>query len=296
MLSVIVTLLSDTTTSSTPTFLAMVITLITLLLPQNLQVSKKKYLELTIVNQNQVATLWYDLHIKDLIWVFTCNGSSNRNSMDINCSHVYEATLSHFVTLDFPTWALEAKAVFLSGMSTRRDHNQVCSMTGSLRPFSEEAPILDLLHDYVCSKICIVVTIHGACNCNLIESIPFEMNNFLVILGDGFWCQKGGHPFDCFSLTLSLQFIRQPLINPLSVCSLRFGNKHAILMTNVATPNIIRYSSRRSIILITLHENYISRTQNNTLFIFAAVYGHSSATSAVFSSIPNSHITVHHVI
>ena len=122
------------------------------------------------------------------------------------------------------------------------------------------------------------------------------MNNFLVIPGDGFWCQKGGHPSDCFSLKLSLQFIRQPLINPLSVCSLRFGNKHAILMTNVATPNMIRYSSRRSIIPITLHKNYISRTQNNTLFIFAAVYGHSSATSAVFSSIPNSPITVHHVI
>ena len=34
-----------------------------------------------------------------------------------------------------------------------------------------------------------------------------------------------------------LLFIRQPLVNTLSVCSLRFGKKHAIPMTNVATPN-----------------------------------------------------------
>ena len=184
-----------------------------------------------MVNQSQVATLSDDLHIMGLEF----NGSSNRNSMDINCSHVYETTPSHFVTLAFPTWALETKAVFLSGMSTQRDRNRECSMTGSLRPFSEEAPILDILHDYVCSKICIVVTIHGSCN--LIESIPFEINNFLVIPGDGFWCHKGGHPPNCFSLKLILQFIWQPLVNTLSVCSLHFGNKHAILMTNVATPN-----------------------------------------------------------
>ena len=64
-------------------------------------------------------------------------------------------------------------------------------MTGGLRPFSEEAPILNLLHDYARNKIRIAVAMHGSCN--LIEIIPFEMNNFLVILGDGFWCQKGAH-------------------------------------------------------------------------------------------------------
>ena len=59
------------------------------------------------------------------------------------------------VILAFPTWALETKAAFLSGMSTEIDCNWECSMTGSLRPFSEEVPILDLLHDYACSKIVI---------------------------------------------------------------------------------------------------------------------------------------------
>ena len=84
-------------------------------------------------------------------------------------------------------------------------------MTGSLRPFSEEAPILNLLHDYACSKI--------------------------VIPGDGFWCQNGGHLPNCFSLKSILLLIRQPLVKTISVCSVRFGNKHAIPMTNVATPN-----------------------------------------------------------
>ena len=139
------------------------------------------------------------------------------------------------VTLGFPTWALETKAVFLSGMSTQRECNWDCSMTGSLRSFFEEAPNLDLLHDYACSKIRIVVTIHGSFN--LIESIPFEISNFLVIHGDGFWFRKGGHLPNCFSLKPILQFIRQPLVNTLSVLSLHFSNKHAILMTNVATPN-----------------------------------------------------------
>ena len=115
------------------------------------------------------------------------------------------------VILAFPTCALGTKAVFLSGMLTQRDCNWECSMTGCLRPFSEEAPILDLLHDYACSKI--------------------------VIPCDGFSCQKGGHLPNCFSLKSILPFIRQPLVNTLSVCRLRFGNKHAIPMTNVATPN-----------------------------------------------------------
>ena len=51
------------------------------------------------------------------------------------------------------------------------------------------------------------------------------------------WCHKGGHFPNCFSLKSILQFIRQQLVNTLPACSLRFGNKHAILMTNVATPN-----------------------------------------------------------
>ena len=133
------------------------------------------------------------------------------------------------VTLAFRTWALETKVVFLSGMSTQRDRHWECSMTGSLRSFSEEAPILNLLHNYACSKIGIDVARYGSCN--LIESIPFEMNNFLVIPGDGFWFPN------CFSLKSILQFIRRPLVNTLSVCNLRFGNKHAILMTNVGMMN-----------------------------------------------------------
>ena len=140
-----------------------------------------------------------------------------------------------FVTLEFPTWALETKAVILSGMSTQRDRNLECSMTGSSCPFAEEAHILVFLHDYACSKIHIFVAIHDSCN--LIESIPFDMNNFLYIPGDGFWCQKGGHLPNCFSLKSTLQLIRQPLVNTLSVCKLCFGNKHTILMTNVATSN-----------------------------------------------------------
>ena len=52
------------------------------------------------------------------------------------------------VRLAFPTWALETKAVFQSGMSTWKDGNWECSKTVSLRPLSEEAPVLDLLHDY----------------------------------------------------------------------------------------------------------------------------------------------------
>ena len=69
-------------------------------------------------------------------------------------------------------------------------------MTGSLCPLSEEAPVLDLLHDYAYSKI--------------------------VIPGDGFWCQKGGHLPNCFSLNSTLLFIKQPLVNTLSICSLLF--------------------------------------------------------------------------
>ena len=92
------------------------------------------------------------------------------------------------VTLAFPTWDLETKAVILSGMSTQRDRNWECSMTGRLCPFSEEAQILAFLHDYACSKIRIVVAIQG--RCNLIESIPFDMNNFLDITGDGFGVRK----------------------------------------------------------------------------------------------------------
>ena len=147
------------------------------------------------------------------------------------------------VILAFPTWALETKAVFLSGMSTQRDCNWECSMTGRLRPFSEEAPILDILHDYACSKI--------------------------VIPGDGFWCQKGGHLPNCFSLKSIFLFIRQPLVNTLSVCSLRFGNKHAIPMTKVATPN--NMIKQQKIIPINLYDSYISRTKNNARYIFAAV-------------------------
>ena len=124
---------------------------------------------------------------------------------------------------------------FLSGMQTQRYRNWECSMTGNLCPFSEEAPILDLLHDYACSKICIVVAIHSSFK--LIESISFEINNCLVNPGDGFWCQKGRHLANCFGIKSILQFIRQPPVNTLSVCNLRFGNKHAILMINVATPN-----------------------------------------------------------
>ena len=88
-------------------------------------------------------------------------------------------------------------------------------MTGSLCPFSEEAQILVFLHDYACSKIHIFVAMHDSCN--LIESIPFDMNNFLDIPGDVFWCQKGGHLPNCFSLKSTLQLIRQPLVNTLSV-------------------------------------------------------------------------------
>ena len=43
-----------------------------------------------------------------------------------------------------------------------------------LASISEEAQILDLLHDYGCSKIRIVVAMHGSCN--FFESIPFETN------------------------------------------------------------------------------------------------------------------------
>ena len=42
--------------------------------------------------------------------------------------------------------------------------------------------------------------------------------------------------------------------------------------------------------------SHISITKNNTRYTFAAVYCHSSATSAVFSSIPNPYIIVPHVI
>ena len=152
----------------------------------------------------------------------------------INCLHVYETTPSR-CDISLSNRALETKAVFLSSMSTQRDRNWECSMTYSLCPFSEEAPILNLLHDYACSKIHIVVVIHDSFT--LIESVPFEINNLLVISGDGFWCQKGGHPPNCCSLKSILKSIRQPLINTLSVCSLWFGNKHAIFMTNVATTN-----------------------------------------------------------
>ena len=48
--------------------------------------------------------------------------------------------------------------------------------------------MLAFLHDYACSKIRIVVAIHGSCN--LIESIPFDMNNFLDIPGDSFGVRK----------------------------------------------------------------------------------------------------------
>ena len=150
----------------------------------------------------------------------------------INCSHVTRRP-HVVVTLAFPKWAFSA--VLLSGMSTQRDRKRECSMTGSLCSFSEEAPILVFLHDYACSKIRIVVAIHGSCN--LIESIPFDMNNFLDIPGDCFWCHKGGHIPNCLSLKWILQFIRQLLVNTLSVCKLCFGNKHTILMTNVATSN-----------------------------------------------------------
>ena len=61
-------------------------------------------------------------------------------------------------------------------------------MTDSLLPFSDEVTIPDLLHGYTWSKIRIFVAMHGSRN--LIESTPCEMNNFLVIPGDGFWCQK----------------------------------------------------------------------------------------------------------
>ena len=128
-----------------------------------------------------------------------------------------------FVTLPFPTWALETKTLILSGTSTQRDCKWECSMTGSSCPFSE-APILVFLHDYACSKIGFVVALHGSCN--LIESIPFDMNNSLDIPGDGFWCQKDGHLPNCFSLKSILQFIRQPLVNTLLVYKLSFGNKH----------------------------------------------------------------------
>ena len=141
------------------------------------------------------------------------------------------------VTLAFPTWALETKAIILAGMLTLRDRNWECSMTGSLCPLSEEAPILVFLHDYACSKIRIVVAVHGSCN--LIESIPFDMNTFLDIPGDGFWCQKGGHLPYCFSLKSILQFTRQPLVNTLSVCELCFGNKLTILMTIAISNNMI---------------------------------------------------------
>ena len=72
-----------------------------------------------------------------------------------NCSHVYEMTGSHCDISLSNVSALETKAVFVSGMSTQRDCNWEYSMTGSLRPFSEEAPILNLFHDYACSKIVI---------------------------------------------------------------------------------------------------------------------------------------------
>ena len=59
---------------------------------------------------------------------------------------------------------------------------------------------------------------------------------------------------------------------------------------------MIWYSSRQNIIPINLYARYILRAQNNTRYTFAAVYCHSSATSAVFSSIPNPYVTVPHVI
>ena len=139
------------------------------------------------------------------------------------------------VTFEFPTWALETKAVILSGMLTQRDRNWECSMTGSLCPFSEEAQILVFLHDYACSKIHIFVAMHDSCN--LIESIPFDMNNFLDIPGDVFWCQKGGHLPNCFSLK-SINFtINKTTTCKHSISQLCFDNKHTILMTNVATSN-----------------------------------------------------------
>ena len=161
----------------------MLITLIPLLLRHK---SVKDYLKLTVVNKIHVVTLSdvRDLHIKRP----ERNGSPNRNSMGYKTVHVFTRRPQVVVTLASPTWAMETKAVFLSGMSTQRYRNWERSMTGSLCPFSEELPVLDLLHDYACSNIRIVVVIHGSCN--LIGSIPFEMNNFLSIPGDGFGVRK----------------------------------------------------------------------------------------------------------
>ena len=63
------------------------------------------------------------------------------------------------------------------------------------------------------------------------------LHDWQLAPGDGFWCQKGEHLPNCCSLKSILLFIRQLLVNILSVCSLRFGNKHAILMINLATTN-----------------------------------------------------------
>ena len=173
--------------------------------------SVKDYPELSVVNQNQVVTISdvCDLHIKGL----ERNGSPNPNSMGYELLTCFTRRPQVVVTSAFPTWSLETKAVFVICHVDPRYRNWECSMTGSLRPFSEEAPILDLLHDYACSKICIVVAIHGSCK--LIKSIPFKINNFLVKPGDGFWCQKGGHLSNCFGLKSILQLIRQPPVKTL---------------------------------------------------------------------------------
>ena len=154
----------------------------------------------------------------------------------INCSHVYEMTQRH-CDISVSNVSLGNKDCHFTWHV-----NPERSQLGMLHDWQlvsilQEAPILFFLHDYACSKIRIVVAIHGSWN--LIESIPFDMNNSLDIPGDGFWCQKDGHLPNCFSLKSILQFIRQQLANTLLVYKSSFGNKQTILMTNVATSNNI---------------------------------------------------------
>ena len=73
--------------------------------------SVKDYPELSVVNQNQVVTISdvCDLHIKGL----ERNGSPNPNRMGYKLLTCFTRRPQVVVTLAFPTWSLETKAVFI---------------------------------------------------------------------------------------------------------------------------------------------------------------------------------------
>ena len=72
--------------------------------------SVKDYPELSVVNQNQVVTISdvCDLHLKGL----ERNGSPNPNSMGYKLLPCFTRRPQVVVTLAFPAWSLETKAVF----------------------------------------------------------------------------------------------------------------------------------------------------------------------------------------